>query len=300
MPPLTFIPQLRSPTLPNSLQAIAAISAIAPVLFATLSCSVLTEPERVQCQTSADCATLAVGTDARDLMCVNAVCQENPTWSCLRGGTWPTPEPGVATVKLSLRGLVDDQPVDTAVGRLCRRLDYTCNEPLSVSIAADENGAFTLELPIGFDGYIDIRAPGRVPGLYAFYPAVNGDREVPWIPMVRPQEIAQFAALGGHPVIEGRGHVMLGAYDCQFQAAQDVQLSSTDMVDGTKAFYLVGKLPSLTAPATDASGRGGIINLPPGPVTITGNLIDGRKTVTNSVVVRENTITYTTLVPAPR
>jgi hypothetical protein len=60
----------------------------------------------------------------------------------------------------------------------------------------------------------------------------------------------------------------------------------------------VDKLPSLTAPGTDASGHGGLINLRPGPVTVSGVLGDGRLVGTLSVVVRPNSITYTSMFPA--
>jgi hypothetical protein len=284
----------------------AAASVLAIAAAASFSaCTILADPDRHQCEIDTDCVRLAGGTG--DFMCVNAVCVENPAWACLGrsspppvlpGGVSAAPTAGKAIVELSVRGLVEETPVTTARARLCRRLDLACTQPISPSFIPDATGTFVLEVELGFDGYVEIVAPERVPGLYVFYPPVSGDRAVPFLPLVRPVELAQFATLGGRPVVEGRGHVMLGAYDCRLQAAAGVFLSSSDADQRTSPFYLVGKLPSLTAPGTDVSGRGGLINLRPGPATVTGFLGDGREIATLSVVLRPNSITYTSLVPA--
>jgi hypothetical protein len=262
------------------------------------ACSVLADADRQQCETTADFLALSGGQG--DLMCIEAVCQDNPAWSCL---TRPTPPPmstsGTAVIEISVRGLVDEMPVLDASARLCHRLDLDCTAPISPRFAPNPDGVFTLEVALGFDGYVEIVAPGRVPGLYVFSPAVTASRSIA-LPLVHPAELAQFAALGGRPLVEGRGHIMLGAYDCQQQAAVGVRLSSSDADQRTSPFYVVSKLPSLTAPGTDVSGQGGIINLRPGPATVTGALGDGRLIATLSVVVRPGSITYTTLIPTPR
>jgi hypothetical protein len=267
------------------------------LLASASACSVLAEADRKQCETTADCTVLSAGQG--DLMCLDAVCQENPAWACLgRPAPVPPSTSGTAVVEIAVRGLIDDLPITTANARLCRRLDLDCLDPVSPRYAPDPDGVFTLQVELGFDGYVEIAAPERVPGLYVFAPPVTSDRRIPWLPLVRPAELAQFATLGGRPLIEGRGHVMLAAYDCQLQGASGVRLSSTDADQRTSPFYVVAKLPSLTAPGTDISGRGGILNLRAGPASVTGALGDGRLIGTLSVVVRPDSISYTTLVPS--
>ena len=56
----------------------------------------------------------------------------------------------------------------------------------------------------------------------------------------------------------------------------------------------------MTATGTDGSGRGGIINLKAGPVSVTGRIPDGRMVGTVGLFVRPRAITYTSLFPAPR
>jgi hypothetical protein len=268
------------------------------VIGGSAGCSVLAEADRQQCETTVDCAALSGGVG--DLMCIDSVCQDNPAWSCLSHLTpLPAPMSGTAVVEITVRGLIDDAPVVGATARLCRRLDLDCAQPISPRFAATPDGIFALQVELGFDGYVEIIAPERLPALYIFSPPVTANRSIPWLPLLRPAELAQFAALGGRPLVEGRGHVMLGAYDCQQQAATGVRLSSTDADQRTSPFYVVSKLPSLTALGTDISGQGGLINLRPGPATVTGALGDGRQIATLSVVVRAGSITYTTLVPSP-
>jgi hypothetical protein len=265
----------------------------------TSACSLLTEADRQQCESTADC--VALGNGEGDLMCIDSVCQDNPAWSCLAHPTpLPAPMSGLALVEITVRGLVDDLPLAQATARLCRRLDLDCAEPITSRFSPTPEGVFALQVELGFDGYVEINAPERVPGIYVFSPPVTANRSIPWLPMLRPAELFQFASLGGKPLVEGRGHVMLGAYDCQAQAAPGVRLSSTDADQRTSPFYVVSKLPSLTAAGTDVSGQGGLLNLRPGPATVTGVLGDGRQIGTLSVVVRPSSITYTTLTPAPK
>ena len=234
-------------------------------------------------------------------MCVDSVCQPNPTWRCLQGSAVapPTREPRAATVIFRLRDLILEQPALGVTARLCRKLDYQCDKPLVSGMRGDADGNLTVEVGAGFDGYVELSAPDRLPGIYFFYPPVDGDREIPNVPMIRPAELFQFAQLAGRPIFDGYGHVMLGAYDCQQSPAADVRLSSEHGDEATTPFYLVKKLPTVTASGTDSSGRGGLINLRPGIVSVSGHTADGRHIATLGIYVRSGAITYTTLLPAP-
>ena len=76
-------------------------------------------------------------------------------------------------------------------------------------------------------------------------------------------------------------------------------LLGTDADTDTTAFYVIKKIPSATAMATDASGEGGLVNLKLGSVALTGSLQDGRNLGTVTVVTRPMGITYTSIVPSP-
>ena len=262
------------------------------------ACSVLVDSDRQQCVVDTDCAGSEQG--YADAICVDSVCEENPTWACLDKVTWPTPEPRPATVVIRLRELVQEVPALGVSGRLCRKLDFECAQPIISGMRADATGTLTVQVETGFDGYVELTAPDRIPGIYFFYPPVRGDREIPNVPMIKAAELQQFAALAGRPVLAGRGHVMLGAYDCLERPADGVVISTGDGDADTTPFYLIKKIPSLTAMSTDSSGRGGIINLPAGSRAVQGGTPAGRRIASVGIFVRPGTITYTTLLPAPR
>jgi hypothetical protein len=260
------------------------------------SCSLLVEPDRQQCAIDDDCKLL--GGDLSDAVCIESVCQANPTWSCLGTGSWPTPEQRKMSVIFRIGDLVTEQPAPGVSARLCHKLDFGCSQPIAGGMISDAGGNLPIQVDPGFDGYVELTPPGHMKAIYFFNPPVAGDREIA-LPVVRAEDLGLFAGLAGHPPIPGRGHVMLGAYDCRGDAAEGITLSSVDADDRTSSFYLIKKVPSITASATDSSGRGGIINLRAGSISVSGVLSDGRPIGTVGLFVRPDQITYTTLLPAP-
>ncbi len=270
------------------------------VALLSASCSLLVEPYRQQCRIDADCQDGADQAFA-DAVCVQSVCQPNPAWSCLGGVTWPEPAPRKASVVFRLRDLVTDAPIGGVTGRACNKLDFDCARPLASGMVSDAAGALAFELDTGFDGFVEFGPPGRMPGVYFFYPPVSGDREFPSLPLMADRELAFFAAQGGRPIVPERGHLMLGSYDCLLRPADGVSLTSDDADIATAPFYLVKKVPSFSVDVTDSSGRAGMINLPTGPISVSGWLAsDQRRIASVGVFVRPGTITYTTMLPAPR
>jgi hypothetical protein len=275
------------------------LAAVIPLAVMTAGCSLLVEPQRQQCQTDADCQNRS--TEHPDAVCVQSVCQANPAWSCLGEVMWPTPTPSKASVVFRMRDLVTDAPVGGVTGRVCHKLDFDCVRPIATGLISDGSGTLVFELDAGFDGFVEFGPPGRMPGVYFFYPPINGDREYPSLPVLAATELGFFAQQGGHPIVPDRGHVLLGSYDCLTQPAGGVLLSSEDADPASAPFYLVKKVPSFTAPGTDSSGRGGIINLRSGSVSVTGErALDRKHIATIGMFVRPGTITYSTMLPAPK
>jgi hypothetical protein len=275
------------------------LPAVAFSAMLAAGCSLIVEPQRQQCLIDADCQSRdPVYADA---VCVQSVCQPNPAWSCLGDVTWPQPPPRKASIVFRLRDLVTDAPVAGVTGRVCNKLDFDCARPLAGGLVSDGSGTIVFELDAGFDGFVEFGPLGRMPSVYFFYPPVTGDREFPSLPLMAERELSFFASQGGRPISPDRGHLMLGSYDCLYRPADGVTLSSDDADQATAPFYLVKKVPSFTVEATDSSGRGGMINLRPGSVSVTGSLAsDQRRIATVGVFVRPGTITYTTLLPAPK
>jgi hypothetical protein len=272
--------------------------AFAAAAIVSGSCSVLVEPGREQCSTDADCRM--AGGPFADSVCREKVCRPNPVWACVGSVTWPRPSTSqMATVTLPITDLVNEMPVPGVPARVCRKLDVDCSDPLNIDLKSDDKGRLAVPLPAGFDGYVEIKAPGYMTALYFFYPPVVADREINFLPLLRPEVFNAFVIMSGKPLIPERGHVMLGAYDCQGTPAEGLRFGSTDGDDSTAPFYLVKRFPSVTVTATDGAGRGGIINLPARSVTVTGHNASDRTVSKVSLLLRPGALTYTTMVPTP-
>jgi hypothetical protein len=283
----------------RSSRALIDLTILVLVALPATGCTVLVDRNRQQCTTDEDCRLR--GEAFAGATCFEGVCAPDPTWACLGLGDGPAPaDSRTFRVTIRIRDLVTEQPMPGVSGRLCRKLDVTCSQPVGGEIPADQNGDLLLDVEPGFDGYAELRAKDKMPGLYFFYPPVQQDREVPFVPLLPAAVLSQFAQLNGKQLVVERGHVLLGAYDCQRRPAEGIHLTSMDGDADTAAFYVLEKFPKVIATATDRSGRGGFINLRPGPVVISGDLADGRHVASVSLLIRPGTITYTSLAPLTR
>jgi hypothetical protein len=275
-----------------------AVLTLAMASLVGAGCSVLIDQNRVQCLTNEDCTDHG-GEFATDSVCIQTVCRPNPTWACLADDL-PAPAPAEsrkATVTLHIRDLVTDLPTPGVTAQVCLKLDVGCSQPVMRNVQGDQDGNVALQLDVGFDGYIELSTKDTMPGLYFFYPPIDGDRDVPLVPLFPPVELSKLAALNAKAVMPDRGHLIVGVYDCQHQPAAGVTLSTPDGDAATSSFYVLQKIPTATALATDLSGRGGFINLRAGQVAVVGDLADGRRVGSANVFVRPGSVTYTSLVP---
>jgi hypothetical protein len=139
-----------------------------------------------------------------------------------------------------------------------------------------------------------------MPGLYFFYPPVDANREVPFVPLIEAGLVADLAKLNMKDLRPERGHILLGGYDCRRMPASGIKLATPDADTETTSFYVLDNVPKAGAPSTDNSGRGGFINLKEGFVSLSATLAaDNRKIAAVSLFVRPGSITYTTIVPSP-
>jgi hypothetical protein len=268
--------------------------------LASASCSVLIDKDRVQCKVDADCRDR--GAEFAGAVCQSSICQPDPVWGCLGSVVFPRPQAGgTFTVTIHLRDLIDGSAIPGVTGRVCEKLDTECKNPLTAELPATPAGDLVFMLRSGFDGYVEMKAPGKMPGLYFIYPPVDADREIPQVPLIEPALVEQLAVLNGRQLQADRGHVLLGGYDCQHVPADGMTLSTDDADGQTSNFYVINNVPKAGAKTTDLSGRGGFINLKTGIVVVTARVgADNRKIAAVSLFVRAGMITYTSIVPSPQ
>jgi hypothetical protein len=220
-------------------------------------------------------------------------------WGCLGRVSWPDAGTASVSATLDLKDLITGQPVAGVKGRLCRKLDTKCSQPILEGVESDSSGKLTFDAPAGFDGYAELKPNGALPGIYFFYPPLLESREIPFVPILPLSELSTFAQLVGGELLSGRGHLVLGTYDCLHNSTEGVSLSSAEADSRSVPFYMIKGVPSSKATATDGSGYGGIINLLPGAATITGKLGSGDSLGIESVLMRADEVTYSTLLPLP-
>jgi hypothetical protein len=260
-------------------------------------CSVIVEPNRQQCNVDADCA--ARGSGLAGAHCIDTVCVPDPTWGCLGSVVWPPSGKPQPTVTVKFRDVITGTPMTNVSVNICLKQDFECEGPVAKNLMPNAAGDLSFQVAGGFDGYLELSAPDAVPALFFFYPPVVDDRIVDSLPLLSPAILMQVGALAGKPILPERGVALLGTMDCRNILAQGVHIWSTDADAQTSSFYVIKKIPNATAMATDASGEGGLINLKPGSVAISGTLPDGRTIGTVTAVVRAGGITYTSLLPSP-
>jgi hypothetical protein len=238
-------------------------------------------------------------------VCDDSFCVPEPKWSCLGYA----PDAGSADLKFSVtlrvRDILWQHPMRGVQVRLCRRADEDCAAPVVNTVTTDENGDARFEMTLddpeeGFSGYALFTGPDIMPGLYFFNPPLNGARanEVPPIQLLRSSLIGPLTQQIGSSIDFERGLVLVGAFDCQGEPAAGVSLATDDPSVHLELFYSVDGLPQSTAMATDTSGYAGLINVPPGKLSITGRLEPSRRVLgTVNLIVRRGSITYSRMVP---
>jgi hypothetical protein len=270
------------------------------VCLASASCSVLIDKERVQCKTDGDCRDR--GPESVGAICsAESVCLPDPVWGCLGSVVFPKTSGGPYTLTIHVRDLVNQMPISGVTAVVCARPDPMCTMPLTLPTPATPMGDLQLPLAAGFDGFLELRAPGRMPGLYFVYPPMDANREIPLVPMLDADLVKTLAELNKKELMPDRGHLLLGAYDCQKTPGEGIVLTSPDADEKASVFYVLNNLPKVDAQSTDASGRGGYINMKEGVVAITASLAsDNRKIASVSLLVRPGMMTFTSIVPSPR
>jgi hypothetical protein len=278
----------------------AVVSLLAVLTSSTSACTIINDLNRDQCATDTDCHQR--GGSFADKVCRNSVCVPEPTWGCLGKVNWPPPVgTGKVTAKLVLTDLLTAAPETEATARSCAKRDTLCDSPIASDFHSDADGILTVELEKHFDGFLEITAPGKIsPVLYFFYPPVDEDRTVPFVPLVSFEAYATLAKQVNTGIDFERGAAIALSYDCQGITAPGIQFSVDEADDTTLPFFMEKGLPSITATETDSSGQGGFINVKPGIRRLSASLREsGAHIGTVSVVVRKPNITYTTMVPTP-
>jgi hypothetical protein len=285
-----------------SMHAAATLKAVLGLLgcVSVSACSLTVDASRAQCASDLDCTTGVHALPGG--VCIDSLCEVKPEWSCL---SLEAAEPALdiqapgATldVVLPVIDLVTQAPVPGLSAALCRKIDLNCQAPLA-RIFSNTDGAFELQLEQDFEGYLEIEAPDVVPGLYFFSPPLVAGERLPTLAVLSPTMMGSLMdELDAQPAT-GRGNALLTTQNCAGALSAGVVYETADAGPETRRFYAADGLPSVHATHTDASGYGGFLNLPAGPVSV-ASLVDesALPLASVSLLVRAGFITYGRILP---
>jgi hypothetical protein len=296
----------------------ASIGVITFCFAALTGCSLTVDADRKQCSTDTDCT--ARGTAFHGSVCVDSFCETKPPlkierppadagpveagpadpWSCLSKPPPVTTAKAPYHVTLHLTDIVSSSPLQGVTAKLCRKLDVQCTDPQGPSVVSDAAGVVAFDVSAAFTGYVSLSEGTTImPGLYFFNPAVTADTDVAAVQLASPSIAAALTAGVGSKQRPENGLMLLSAVNCSGGEAAGVSFETATGGDAgaSVSFYSVGGLPNSKVTATDSSGYGGVVNVTPGTVVVTGRLADGRALGTISLVVNAGAITYSRMVP---
>ncbi len=241
------------------------------------------------------------------LGCVLARCDVScQSYSCIGSVTWPAPKSPTVTFTFTPVDFSTSKPIVGATVKVCAASDPACANP-SATYTTDANGSATVTAPssaAGIAGYLEVSAASSVTTLeFLASPTGNASLSAPGavvggavLSTTAWAALAKAAAVTPDPT---RGYLAFIADDCAGYAASGVSVAVSTADASTKTAYLKAGLPSTAVTSTDATGEGAVVNVPPGPATLTATDFGGAKFSSEPLVFRAGAITATIAVATP-
>lgn len=295
-----------------TVKAKAALSAVVVGMLSS-SCSFVLAPQMEQCETNADCQGLGFP----NMTCVQQMCVEpraeepapqettDPRFAC-RSKAWEMPGEGTVPYELNIASLLGGQPYSGLTLKVCPSFDAKCESPLGEA-TSDDQGQVSFDLPVGFRGHLLAEAPASDPTLIPFeayvFPPPSKDPEVakrPGLVVTNLKVMQGLASLDSATVVPGSGHLIFTVSDCQGKPLEGVTVRPSITQDETwKVFVGSGGRPDPNLKATGPSGKGAILNLPPGYLKVIGEHPTHGKIFEQSIVINSNKLTSVPVTPSP-
>ena len=242
-------------------------------------CSVLIDVDGKQCETNADCASLAAssgGLECRQNLCLAVEAGQGDGGAA--GATSSDPlvcetretstEP---TVKYSFAPIFAQAPSEPKPFSIkaCLQLDLACEAPVFGPLDVNAGEPQDFEVPPGFTGYFEITNPDTLGGLLFMGRPVVQDT-VGWnVTMPTPEVVAQLALATGKDVDPELGLILSVARDCDALALAGVTFTSTEE-STSLGYYFVNSLPNTALTKTGTQGAVGYANVPIGTAILSG------------------------------
>lgn len=274
--------------------------------FLSSSCSLLINADATQCEREADCDRRGFSNhECVDYLCVKKEEELDPKFAC-RDDPWEDPGSEEVEYPFRITRLLGDKPYGGLTFFLCPSFDPDCEEAIEKA-KSNKKGRFSLSVPVGFRGHIYAPAPEDEPTMMPLkaylFPPPSKDPKVPPRPqmVVTTQSVVlSLASLGKATPDLKSGHVIFTAIDCMGKPLEGVSVStSADSDDSWRVYVGAGGQPDPSLEATGPSGRGALLNVPPGYLNVRGVHKTEGKIFEQSIIVSPGALTSVPIIPSP-
>ncbi len=267
-----------------------AASLVLAALGCTLSCSVIIDTKTKQCDSNADCAALSsTATCSADHVCVGAAaslgCQEEPK---------STAETVTLTFDVSLTSPPSDPTKRMPFTiHACKTTDPTCAAPITDDLIVPYGEVASLEVPPGFEGYLEVNNPDGLPAMEFLGRPINVDTHGYDLIVPTPATVLLLVALTGETYSTDNGIFVITTRDCMRQPLAGVSVQNT--LGGTP-FIFQNMSPQKTLTETTDEGAAGFVNVPAGIGFVSAKK-GGAPLTGTSVFSRGGWVTYVEIFP---
>jgi hypothetical protein len=250
--------------------------------------------------------------------CLAMQCEDTckVSWGCSDNYSLPQPRADFP-VTIRVTAAVSGYQIDGAKVTACQGLDPSCADNVGSVSASVTNGTgeAVVTLPRGFDGYflVDVekeQANGAtyVPMTVKWSEQVFRTEASLTVSMFEPALI-EALAVGVEKIEAGKGNFIFKAQNCLPEpfvgevganaSADGVVISYTSLGKKSQVYYVTSGFAidrNLTATSVAGGGFGGVFNVTPGPVSVTG-VHEGEGVTTGGFPMRANTLGAIFLLP---
>ncbi|APR76578.1 Hypothetical protein A7982_01925 [Minicystis rosea] len=230
-------------------------------------------------------------------------CFAGDDWSCVGHVSWPLAK---SLETITVTAVVVDgfslAPIAGATVKACFPLDTSCTSFAASEVTGSDGTArlaIAISTAIGFNGYLDVSAPGYFETLAFVAPFVTDDQTVPATLIGVDQGWSWASALGTTPQMD-KGHLLVTACDCARRPAPGVSFA-VEPAGGTPFYVGAAGVSGMAIETSAPYCAGGFLNLPPGMITTNAKVagLGGLVESSSHAFIRAGALTTLSAVPTP-
>lgn len=220
-------------------------------------------------------------------------------WNCVGRVERPPFVEGDAPIDVTIVAFPGGRPLADLSVLVCYDDDTTCTEP-HASGTSSAAGTLTIDVPTDAPIHYRVTGDAITPSLFFRRGVPPTAGEPVELGGLTPDTLEAFVQITGARPMADRGHLVMTARDCDAELASGVRFEIDTADADSTIVYLDGGIPSADASQTDVSGRGGVLNLPAGPVTVTAFLAETNTRIGDrTIFIEAGIVSLVGVVPSP-